>query len=116
LWVTAEKHLIHSLYYILRDVVFEDFSYGNFAGENIHIRCAIMPAINFKCKKCNQIFCYDAGRMTFPHDIYKGKCPNFEREIYCARCGLLTLDDVELTELGQTQLTELFLNKREIIC
>ena len=46
----------------------------------------------------------------------RGKRPNFEREIYCDKCGLLTLDEVELTEFGQTQLTELFLNKREIIC
>ena len=73
-----------------------------------------MSIINFKSKKCNQIFCYDVGRITFPHDIYEGKRPNFERDIYCDKCGLLTLDEVELTELGQTQLTELFLNKKEL--
>lgn len=73
-----------------------------------------MPLINFQCKKCNQLFCYDVGKISFPPDIYKGKRPNFERDIYCQRCGLLTLDEVELTELGQTQLTELFLNNREM--
>ncbi len=34
--------------------------------------------------------------------------PQFEREIVCPNCGKLTLDDVELTEFGQSQLTELW--------
>lgn len=67
-----------------------------------------MAVINFQCKKCNTIFCYDVGKITFPADVYEGKRPNFEREIYCDRCGLLTLDEVELTEWGQTQLADVF--------
>lgn len=70
-----------------------------------------MSLLNFKCKKCKQILCYDVGRITFPADVYKGKRPIFEREIYCDRCGILTLDEVELTELGQTQLAEVFFNE-----
>jgi hypothetical protein len=32
--------------------------------------------------------------------------PTFERDIVCPRCGVLTMDDVLLTELGQSQMTE----------
>ena len=32
--------------------------------------------------------------------------PNFEKEIICPKCGQLSLNEVFLTELGQSQLTE----------
>jgi len=31
--------------------------------------------------------------------------------VVCPQCGVLTLDEVELTELGQTQLTEIYFNE-----
>ncbi len=36
-----------------------------------------------------------------------GQRPEFEKDVICEKCVVLTLDDVELTELGQTQLTEI---------
>jgi len=32
--------------------------------------------------------------------------PVFEKDIICPRCGKLSSDDVFLTELGQSQMTE----------
>jgi hypothetical protein len=32
--------------------------------------------------------------------------PVFEKDIVCLRCGKLSKDDVLLTELGQSQMTE----------
>lgn len=74
----------------------------------------IMSELHFECKKCRNHFDGDVGRITFSEDIYKGKQgerPEFENEVICPSCGVLTLDEVELTELGQTQLTEIFWNR-----
>jgi hypothetical protein len=53
------------------------------------------------------IFNGDIGRITFPEDLCSGQRPAFEKDVVCEKCGVLTLDEVELTELGQTQLTEI---------
>lgn len=63
-----------------------------------------MPEINFQCKKCGRIFDFDVGNISFE---LVDERPQFEKQISCPRCGYLTLDEVILTELGQTQLTEL---------
>lgn len=68
-----------------------------------------MPQINFKCKRCQEIFDFDVGKISFK--LVKGR-PQFERQIQCDNCGKLTLDEVELTELGQSQLTELDLAEK----
>ena len=47
----------------------------------------------------------DGGRITFPEDIYKGKRPGFEKDTICPRCGVLSMDEIELTETGQSRLT-----------
>lgn len=65
-----------------------------------------MAIINFKCKKCGQEFNYDVGKINFE---LVNQRPQFEREMQCNSCGELTLDEVELTEFGQSQLTELYL-------
>lgn len=69
-----------------------------------------MAVINFKCKKCGEIFNFDVGKISFE---LVDERPQFENEIKCENCGLLTLDEVELTELGQSQLTELQLEEEE---
>lgn len=65
-----------------------------------------MAIIHFKCKGCGDEFNYDVGEVKFPLEEER---PRFEKEIWCKRCGKRTLDEVELTEIGQTQLTELYL-------
>lgn len=65
-----------------------------------------MAIINFKCKGCGDEFFYNVGEVKF---VVGEERPRFEKEIWCKRCGKRTLDEVELTEIGQTQLTELYL-------
>ena len=65
-----------------------------------------MPFINFKCKKCRKVFDFDVGKVSF--QLVDDR-PQFENEINCPHCGPLTLDEVELTEIGQTELTEIYL-------
>ena len=59
--------------------------------------------INFKCKQCAKIFDCDVGKIGIDE---KSMRPDFEKEIVCLHCGKRTMDEVLLTELGQTQLTE----------
>ena len=59
--------------------------------------------INFECKKCNQEFDCELGKIGIDESSMR---PTFEKDIVCPRCGILTMDDVFLTELGQSQMTE----------
>ncbi len=65
-----------------------------------------MSKVNFKCKKCRTIFDGDVGKITFPRDILKGGKPIYEKDVECTYCGVLTLDTVDLTELGKHQLLD----------
>jgi hypothetical protein len=59
--------------------------------------------ISFECKKCHRIFDCDVGAVTVAENSNR---PRFEKRILCPTCGELTMDEVLLTELGQSQLTE----------
>ena len=59
--------------------------------------------INFKCKKCGVIFDCDIGTVTLSDDYER---PVFNNRIICPKCGQRSIEDVFLTELGQSQLTE----------
>ena len=59
--------------------------------------------INFECKKCRSIFDGDVGSVIIPE---KSMRPQFENAIICPKCGQCSIDDVLLTELGQSQLTQ----------
>jgi hypothetical protein len=48
-------------------------------------------------------FDFNVGKITFGNKL------SFENSIVCIKCGLVEIDDLELTELGQTQVAELFL-------
>jgi rubredoxin len=65
-----------------------------------------MTVLNFQCKKCDGIFDCNVGKITFPIDSDR---PAFTQEIICPKCGTLSIDEVLLTELGQSQLTEVHL-------
>jgi rubredoxin len=62
--------------------------------------------INFECQKCGALFDCDVGTVTLPENSDK---PDFEKEIICPKCGKLSMDEVLLTEIGQSQLTEVTL-------
>src|SRR3989338_1200684 len=66
-----------------------------------------MALINFQCKKCRTEFDCETGRITF------GNILDFEDDIICPKCGKLNKDEVELTELGQTQIGEIYLSEED---
>ena len=59
--------------------------------------------INFECRKCEVPFDCDVGTITLSESSDR---PNFEEEIICPKCGEVSMDEVYLTELGQSQLTQ----------
>ncbi len=60
-----------------------------------------MTELNFKCMGCKRYFDCDVGQISFPP---KQERPRFEKNIICPRCGIRSMDEVELSEHGQTQL------------
>ena len=59
--------------------------------------------INFKCKDCKRVFDSNVGKIEINYSTTR---PIFENSINCPNCGVRTIDEVLLTELGQTQMTE----------
>jgi ribosomal protein L44E len=59
--------------------------------------------INFKCKKCKKVFNYNVGKVSVDEKTMR---PIFSNGIKCPNCGKRTIDEVILTEMGQSQLTE----------
>ena len=59
--------------------------------------------INFECKKCRCIFDCDIGDVSLPENSDR---PSLEKKIICPTCGERSMDEILLTELGQSQLTE----------
>ena len=64
-----------------------------------------MAIINLQCKRCDKVFDFDVGEVNFE---LVNERPQFEHEFECPHCGKLTLDEVELTEIGHSQLSELW--------
>lgn len=59
--------------------------------------------INFECKQCHGIFDSEVGVIKLNEQTFR---PDFEKEIMCPKCGTRTIDEVFLTEIGQSQMTE----------
>lgn len=59
--------------------------------------------INFECKGCKKEFDCEMGKIGINEQTWR---PDFEKPIICPRCGERTMDEVFLTELGQSQMTE----------
>lgn len=58
-------------------------------------------------RNCRSIFDCDVGAVTLPKGSDR---PCFEKQIICPRCGERSMDEVFLTELGQSQLTHAILD------
>lgn len=70
--------------------------------------------INFLCLKCGIEFDCDVGEIDF---TMEDGMPGYEHSIVCSRCGAKYTgegdnfsDNFELTEIGQSQMTELLFN------
>lgn len=63
--------------------------------------------INFEYKKCNEIFVFEAEKRKMNEQTFR---PNFKKEITRPKCAVLTIDEVFLTILGQSQMTEVMMN------
>ena len=59
--------------------------------------------INFECQKYKSIFDCDVGQVSIDETTM---CPKFTKKLVCPKCSELTMNDVHLTEVGQSQLTE----------
>lgn len=66
-----------------------------------------MSVLNLRCRKCSGIFDGNVGEITFPKNSQR---PKFEKDIVCPKCGVISMDEVFLTEIGQTQLTDLHMS------
>jgi DNA-directed RNA polymerase subunit RPC12/RpoP len=66
-----------------------------------------MAELNVKCSGCKKTFTFDVGEISFPPSKDE---PDFEKEVSCPNCGQLKRGEYTLTEVGQSQLTEIFLN------
>ena len=87
------------------DSILQSTLFGDFEDEEYDDLVFLDNILNFKCKKCKTVFDYDVGEVTFPSSQ---KTPSFERDIHCSKCGIRSIDQIELTELGQTLLSEIF--------
>jgi rubredoxin len=63
--------------------------------------------INFECKECRVIFDSEVGKIRMDEQTFR---PVFEKSIVCPKCGVRTIDEVFLTELGQSQMTNATMN------
>jgi hypothetical protein len=61
------------------------------------------PILNFQCKKCRKVFNCDVGSVEVDEKTFR---PVFGNKIVCPGCDELSPEDVFLTELGQSQLTD----------
>jgi hypothetical protein len=59
--------------------------------------------INFECKDCRKTFDCEVGKIGINERSMR---PTFEKPIVCPHCGQKSIDEVLLTELGQSQMTE----------
>lgn len=62
--------------------------------------------LNFECRKCHHYFDSDVGQITFDENP-----PRLEKKPFCPNCGERTIQEVYLTEIGQGQLTQIFMNQ-----
>ena len=64
--------------------------------------------INIECRKCKRTFDCDVGQINL--DEYALR-PRFAKPIICPNCGERSLEEVYLSERGQSQMTEAALTR-----
>ena len=69
----------------------------------------MLQQCHVECKKCKAEFDANVGLISFDDSDFDTK-PTFEKNPNCARCGESTVDDISLTEVGQGQLTQIWMN------
>ena len=69
---------------------------------------SLMWSLNFECKSCHMHFDSYVGQISFDEDP-----PRLEKKPVCQKCGERTIEEVYLTEIGQGQLTAIFMNSPE---
>jgi hypothetical protein len=82
----------------VRSYVAQISGFDDFQGEEGHV------IISFECRSCHARFDSEVGAVTFTPN------PHFAVSPSCPRCGPRQNDQVWLTEAGQTQLTDAYLN------
>lgn len=66
--------------------------------------------INFRCERCKEEFDCKVGNVEFDIiDDGKDVKPVFQNPITCPNCGVLKKGQYTLTEIGQTDLTAIFM-------
>ena len=60
----------------------------------------VIMTVNFDCKKCGKEFNFDVSVSE------ESMRSIISKDIACPRCGKISMDDVLLAELGQSQMTE----------
>lgn len=63
--------------------------------------------INFRCEHCKDEFDFNVGDVEFLMPDVK---PVFQNRVTCPSCGELKEGQYTLTEIGQTDLTKIFMN------
>ena len=65
--------------------------------------------LNVECKKCKAEFDANVGVISLDESDFDSK-PTFEKNPECDKCGELTVNDIYLTEVGQGQLTQIWMS------
>ena len=68
--------------------------------------------LNVECKTCHREFDADVGEITFIEEN-NVPAPIFSKKPCCPKCGERTKQQIYLTELGQSQLTDVWMNPEE---
>ena len=59
--------------------------------------------VEFECRDCGKIFSCDVGQVSVDQVALR---PRYEKAVRCPHGGPRTIDQLFLTELGQSQMTE----------
>ena len=79
----------------------------NYNAQNFLFR--LVMYLNVECKKCKAELDANVDLISFDESDLDSK-PTFDKNPECDKCGKLTVNDIYLTEVGQGQLTQIWMN------